>query len=64
MNTKVILPPIALLLKFADDTAIGGLINNKNEISYRSEVSKFVQWCNNNYLGLNVNKTKDMVFLF
>ena len=41
-----------------------GLINNKNEISYRYEVSKFVQWCNTNYLQLNVNKTKKMVIDF
>ena len=40
------------------------LIKNKNEISYRSEVSKFVQWCNTNYLQLNVNKTKEMVIDF
>ena len=52
------------ILKFADDTAIIGLINNKNEISYRSEVSKFFQWCNTNYLQLNVNKTKEMVIDF
>ena len=52
------------ILKFADDTAVLGLIKNKNEISYRSEVSKFVQWCNTNYLQLNVNKTKEMVIDF
>ena len=52
------------ILKFADDTAILGLIKNKNEISYRPEVSKFVQWCNTNYLQLNVNKTKEMVIDF
>ena len=46
------------------NTAILGLIKNKNEISYRSEVSKFVQWCNTNYLQLNVNKTKEMVIDF
>ena len=52
------------ILKFSDDTAILGLINNKNEISYRSELSKFVQWCNTNYLQRNVNKTKEMVIDF
>ena len=55
---------INLILKFADDTAILGLIQSKNEISYTSEVSKFVQWCNTNYLQLNVNKTKEMVIDF
>ena len=52
------------ILKFADNSAILGLIKNKNEISYRSEVSKFVQWCNTNYLQLNVNKTKEIVIDF
>ena len=52
------------ILKFAEDTAILGLIKNKNLISYRSVVSKIVQWCNTNYLQLNVNKTKEMVIDF
>ena len=30
-------------LKFADDIAILRLVNNKNEILYRSEVSEFIQ---------------------
>ena len=52
------------ILKFADLTAILELIKNKNEISYTSEVSKLVQWCNTNYLQLNANKTKEMVIGF
>ena len=52
------------ILKFADDTAILGLIKNKNEISYRCEVSTFVQWCNTNYFQLNVYTTKVMVIDF
>ena len=52
------------ILKFAANTAILGLINNNNEISYMSKVSKFVQWCNINYLQLNVNKTKEIVIVF
>ena len=55
---------VALPLKFADDTAILGLIKNKNEIPYRSAVSKCVEWCNTDYLQLNVNKTKEMVIDF
>ena len=61
MTATMRLPPLTPILKFADDTAILGLINNTNKISYRSEVSKFVQCCNTNYLQLNVNKTKEMV---
>ena len=59
MNAKVILNK--LTFKFAEETTILGLINNKNEISYRYEVSKIVQWCNISYLQLNVHKTKEMV---
>ena len=51
-------------IKFADGAVILGLINNQNDISYRSEVSKFVQWSNTNALQLSVNKTNEMVFGF
>ena len=47
-------------IKFADDTAIIRLINNKNKIAHRSEVSKFIQWCKTYYLQLNVSETIEM----
>ena len=52
------------LLKFADDTSLLGLISDKNETLYRSEVTNFVQWCEANHLELNVNKTKEMIIDF
>ena len=55
MNAEFTLPPLTLLLRFADDTPLPGQINNKNEIIYRYEVSKSFQGCNTNYLLLSVN---------
>ena len=49
------------LIKFADDTTLHGLLSNSDE-AYRSEVNRFCEWCKNNHLTLNVNKTKEIVF--
>ena len=40
------------------------MIFNDNETAYRNEVSKLVQWCEDNSLVLNVKKTKEMIFDF
>ena len=45
------------IVKFADDTAIVGLIEN-DEISYRRTVDEFAGWCRSNILQLNIEKTK------
>ena len=52
------------LLKFADDTTLQGLISNDDESAYRSEIDQFVCWCSDNFLELNVSKTKEMIFDF
>ena len=31
---------------------------------YLSEIDSFAKWCNNNFLDLNVKKTKEMIFDF
>ena len=49
------------LIKFADDTTLHGLLSNSEE-AYRSEVNRFCEWCKNNHLTLNVDKTKEIVF--
>ncbi|XP_028456306.1 uncharacterized protein LOC114570262 [Perca flavescens] len=37
--------------KYADDTAIVGLLNNNNSVSaYLDSISQFSQWCQDNYL--------------
>jgi hypothetical protein len=53
-----------LIIKFADDTTVSGLISNDDESLYREEVSKLVEWCDTNNLCLNVEKTKEIVIDF
>jgi hypothetical protein len=50
-----------LIVKFADDTTVTGLISNNDESAYRDEISNIVEWCNRNNLCLNVEKTKEIV---
>ncbi len=45
-----------LFIKFADDTTVVGLISNRDETNYRSEVSRLAGWCSDNNLSLNVEK--------
>jgi hypothetical protein len=52
------------IVKFADDTVILSLIQNNDETCYRNTISYVNNWCKNNYLDLNVRKTKDMIFDF
>lgn len=53
-----------LFIKFADDTTVVGLINKNDEENYRSEVSRLAEWCRDNNLFLNVEKTKEIVVDF
>ena len=48
--------------KFADDTLTGltGKMSDDDESCHRQETDKFVDRCNQNYLQLNVGKTKDI----
>ena len=50
--------PSNSLFKFADDTAVGQISNN-DETEYRKEIENLVNWCDDNNLSLNINKTKD-----
>ena len=49
--------------KYADDTALVGFCNNTDN-EYQLEVQSFVTWCRENYLLLNVQKTKEIVIDF
>ena len=67
-------------IKFSDDTSITGLIAEKKtvkdqaadshthdkdiESAYREAVEKMATWCTNNFLELNVKKTKELVIDF
>ncbi|KAL1006621.1 hypothetical protein UPYG_G00074580, partial [Umbra pygmaea] len=53
-----------IIIKFADNTTILGLISNNDETAYREEVNALVTWCQSNNLSLNVSKTKEMIVDF
>ena len=53
-----------IILKFADDTTILGLISNNDETAYRDEVRGLAAWCQDNNLSLNICKTKEMIVDF
>jgi hypothetical protein len=50
--------------KYADDTAVLGLIHNEDETFYRDTIENVCSWCDRNYLVLNASKTKEMIFDF
>ena len=52
------------LIKFADDTALVGLIKNDDSNDYMQQVQKFVEYCDKNFLVLNVSKTKELIIDF
>ena len=52
------------LQKFSDDTAIVGCVEGGREAEYRDLVDRFVKWCGENHLVLNVAKTRELVVDF
>ncbi len=52
-----------VIVKFADDTTVIGLITDNDETAYREEVSTLTKWCQENHLSLNI-KTKELVVDF
>ena len=52
-----------VMVKFADDTSLSGLIQ-EDDSSYREAVEELTEWCDKNYLDLNVSKTKEFVINF
>ncbi len=53
-----------VIVKFADDTTVIGLITDNDEMAYREEVSTLTKWCQENHLSLNIDKTKELVVDF
>ena len=51
-------------VKFFDDATLIGCIENADEIAYREEVQRMVDWCGKNNLVLNVSKTREMTIDF
>ncbi len=56
--------PSCPLIKFADDTAMMGLITNDDDAAYQQQLFQFVNYCDANFLELNVSKTKEMIIEF
>ncbi len=58
--------PDNLMTKYADDTAIVGRMLSADDSlqCYKNEISHFTNWCVNNYLEINVNKTKETIVDF
>ncbi len=53
-----------ILLKFADNTTLIGLIQDGDESAYRQEVKELAVWCSLNNLELNMLKTVEMIVDF
>jgi hypothetical protein len=49
------------IIKFADNTTVVGLITNNDETG---EVRAVGEWCQENNISLNVNKTKELIVDF
>ncbi len=53
-----------ILLKFADNTTLIGLIQDGDESAYRQEVKELAVWCSLKNLELNMLKTEEMIVDF
>ena len=53
----------SFFVKFSDDTALLSLLQGEEHIHGHS-LPFFVKWCDNNYLDLNITKTKEIVIDF
>ena len=52
------------IIKYADDTVVMGLISDDDELTYRNSVEYVSNWCQDNFLNLNVSKTKELILDF
>ncbi|KAK1803861.1 hypothetical protein P4O66_003810 [Electrophorus voltai] len=50
-----------IIVKFADDTIVMGLISDNNERAYLEEIKHLENWCQENNLLLNISKTKELI---
>ncbi|KAK1803647.1 hypothetical protein P4O66_020754, partial [Electrophorus voltai] len=50
-----------IIVKFADDTIVVGLISDNDERAYLEEIKHLENWCQENNLLLNVSKTKELI---
>ncbi|KAK1806255.1 hypothetical protein P4O66_000131 [Electrophorus voltai] len=50
-----------IIVKFADDTVVVGLISDNDERAYLEEIKHLENWCQENNLLLNISKTKELI---
>ncbi|KAK1803317.1 hypothetical protein P4O66_004107 [Electrophorus voltai] len=50
-----------IIVKFADDTVVMGLISDNDERAYLEQIKHLENWCQENNLLLNVSKTKELI---
>ncbi|KAK1799315.1 hypothetical protein P4O66_007561 [Electrophorus voltai] len=50
-----------IIVKFADDTIVMGLISDNDERAYLEEIKHLENWCQGNNLLLKVSKTKELI---
>ncbi|KAK1797878.1 hypothetical protein P4O66_008218 [Electrophorus voltai] len=50
-----------IIVKFADNTVVMGLISDNDERAYLEEIKHLENWCQENNLLLNVSKTKELI---
>jgi hypothetical protein len=53
-----------LIVEFADDTTVVGLISNGDEAAYREEVLNLTAWGSENNLALNTKETSEIIVDF
>ena len=52
------------VVKFADDIELVGKISNDKDAIYHKKIENVANWCDQNYLYLNVSKTKEICIHF
>ena len=52
------------ITKYADDTIIAGLLKNDDVNEYMKCIDYVCKWCSDNFLDLNVSKTKELIWDF
>ncbi|KAK1784957.1 hypothetical protein P4O66_018387 [Electrophorus voltai] len=50
-----------IIVKFADDTVVMGLISDNDERAYLEEIKHLKNWCQENDFILNVSQTKELI---
>ncbi|KAK1804591.1 hypothetical protein P4O66_020585 [Electrophorus voltai] len=50
-----------IIIKFADDTIVMGMISDNEERAYLEEIKDLENWCQGNNLLQNVSKTKELI---